>query len=397
VPAPVMVQKDLGYRMLELLSSLQVIRDSLQLVRAGQVHQLIPVYGQLRALLRERRRGSKSLMLDLADELNHELRIFSMPDVVASPPPITAGLVLHVAGLPFTLSRELPLQEARDLRDLLDYRLVKYRDNLYSVGDVIEFFANKAGGAHYSKDMPKDFAELLTVGLGGQPVLVNALIQIAQATLNAGIRFIQSITNFDIHLALVFKGGQVAGPTWVFCFKYPNLPMEISCLATQFAVRAQVTSLDGKSVALNSSLVEWNSPRLISVTWQTQDDLSCSLLVHVDGQLVGRSDTPLALFVSNALEDYEETFHRSCAGEQIGSPLGMIEVMAFGGPRSEIDSARTLVHMMDSVSNLSGRCVYYESDGYGVAESGKRDIQMRGNVTAQTVENVLAGHIARPS
>jgi hypothetical protein len=137
--APIMVPKDLGYRVLELLGSLQVIRDSLQLVRAGRVHQLIPVYGQLWAILRERSKGSKPLLLDLADELQHDLRIFSMPDVVASPPPITHGLVLHVAGPPFTMRREVPLQEERKLRDLLDYKLIRYRDKLYSVGDLIEF------------------------------------------------------------------------------------------------------------------------------------------------------------------------------------------------------------------------------------------------------------------
>jgi hypothetical protein len=183
MPAPIMVQKELGHRMLELLGSLQVIRDSLQLVRAGQVHQLIPVYGQLRAILRERRKGSRSLLLDLADELHHELRIFSMPDVVVSPPPVTTGLLLHVGGPPFTLMRQLPAQEERNLKDLLDHRLVKYREDLYSVGDVIEFFANMAGGAHYSRNVRKDFAELLTFGLGGQPFLTNALVQVAQATL----------------------------------------------------------------------------------------------------------------------------------------------------------------------------------------------------------------------
>jgi hypothetical protein len=210
-----MVPKDLGYRVLELLGSLQVIQDSLQLVRAGRVHQLIPVYGQLRAILRERRRGSKPLLLDLADELGHELRIFSMPDVDSSPPPITQSLVLHVAGPPFTMSRELPLQEERSLRELLDFELITHGGKPYSVGDLIEFFANKAGGAHYSKDLPKDFAELLSFGLGGQPVLVNALIQVAQVTLNAGVRFVQAITNFDVHMSVVLR--EDGSPTLPVC------------------------------------------------------------------------------------------------------------------------------------------------------------------------------------
>jgi hypothetical protein len=395
--APIMVPKDLGYRVLELLGSLQVIRDSLQLVRAGRVHQLIPVYGQLRAILRERRRGSRSLLLDLADELQHELRIFSMPDVVASPPPITRGLVLHVAGPPFTMMREVPLQEERNLKDLLDYKLVKYGDRLYSVGDIIEFFANKAGGAHYSKDMPKDFAELLTFGLGGQPFLINALVQVAQATLDTGVRFIRAITNFDIHLSVVFEGGQVTAPTCLFSLRYPNLPMQMSCLAEQSTLRARVTSLDDKGLEISSSIVDWNSPHLISVTWQTQDDLSCSLSVSVDGERVGRGDTMLPLFVSNAIRDYELTLHRSGKDGSIGTPLGIIEVMAFADQRSPLDSARTSTHLMDGVSKLSGKCVYYGNDGYGIRESGKTDVQNMGNVTLQTTEKVLRGDIRRPS
>jgi hypothetical protein len=395
--APIMVPKDLGYQVLELLGSLQVIRDSLQLVRAGRVHQLIPVYGQLRAILRERRRGSKPLLLDLADELQHDLRIFSMPDVVASPPPITHGLILHVAGPPFTMTREIPLQEEQKLRDLLDYKLIKYKDRLYSVGDLIEFFANKAGGAHYSKDLPRDFAELLSFGLGGQPVLVNALVQVAQATLDAGTRFIQAITNFDVHMSVVFEGGQVTAPTCLFSLKYPKLPMQVSCIAEQTALRANLTSLDGKSIELKSSVVDWTSPHLVTVAWQTQDDLSCTLSVNVDGEGVGRINTMVPLFVSNAMRDYELTIHRSGADGSIGTPLGLITVMIFADQRSPVDSAQTLLHLMDRASDLSGECVYYGSDGYGIRELGKTDIQNTGNVTLQTTEKVLRGDVRRRS
>jgi hypothetical protein len=355
------------------------------------------VNGQLRAILRERSKGSKPLLLDLADELQHDLRIFSMPDVVASPPPITQGLVLHVASPPFTMAREVPLQEERKLRDLLDYKLIKYKDKLYSVGDLIEFFANKAGGAHYSKDLPKDFVELLSFGLGGQPVLVNVLVQVAQATLDAGVRFIQAITNFDVHMSVVFEGGQVTAPTCLFSLKYPNLPMQASCIAEQSALRANLTSLDGKSIELKSIVVDWTSPHLVTVAWKTQDDLSCSLSVNVDGERVGRVTTMLPLFVSNAITDYELTLHRSGADGSIGTPLGVIEVMIYANQRSPVDSAQTLMHLMNRASELSGECVYYGSDGYGVREPGKTDVQNSGNVTLQTTEKVLRGDVRRRS
>lgn len=228
-------------------------------------------------------------------------------------------------------------------------------------------------------------------------MLVNALVQVAQATLDAGARFIQAITNFDFHMSVVFEGGQVTASTYLFSLKYPNLPMQVSCIAEQSALRANLTSLDGKSIELKSSVVDWTSPRLVTVAWQTQDDLSCSLSVNVDGERIGRINTMAPLFVSNAIRDYKLTIHRSAGDGSIGTPLGVIEVMVFADQRSPVDSARTLMHLMDRASELSGKCVYYGSDGYGVRESGKTDIQNSGNVTLQTTEKVLRGDVRRRS
>jgi hypothetical protein len=295
------------------------------------------------------------------------------------------------------MRRELPLQEERNLRELLDFKLITYGGKLYSVGDLIEFFANRTGGAHYSKALPRDFAELLSFGLGGQPVLVNALIQVAQATLDAGVRFIQAITNFDVHMSVVFEGGQVADPTCLFSLKYPDVPMQVSCTAEQSALLARLTSIDNKSVQLRSSVVEWTLPHLVTVAWRTQDDLSCSLSVAIDGEQVGRADVALPLFVSNAISDYEFSLHRSSSDESVGTALGVIEVMAFADQRSPLDSARTLTHLIDHASELSGKCVHYGSDGYSVRESGKTDLHNSGNVTVQTIEKVLRGDVRRRS
>lgn len=52
------IPKFLGDRIQELLQALQVIRDSIEAVRQGKLHQIIPVYGQLRALLSEKSKGN---------------------------------------------------------------------------------------------------------------------------------------------------------------------------------------------------------------------------------------------------------------------------------------------------------------------------------------------------
>ena len=48
----------------------------------------------------------------------------------------------------------------------------------YSLGEVVNFFANRAGGAHYSKQLPRDLEQLITTPFWGQSPLKNALWQL---------------------------------------------------------------------------------------------------------------------------------------------------------------------------------------------------------------------------
>jgi hypothetical protein len=73
--------KRLGDRIADLMLSLQVVRDALDGAHLGRMHQLIPLYGQLRALLSDRSKGNKPLLLDVSDQLGHPLYFFAMPGV----------------------------------------------------------------------------------------------------------------------------------------------------------------------------------------------------------------------------------------------------------------------------------------------------------------------------
>lgn len=172
------IPKPLGYRIQELIQSLQVIRDSLEAVRQGHLHQFIPLYGQLRALLSEKRKGNQPLLLTIAKEIGMQLEIYAMPGVdddKALPSELKKDLLLHLAGFPVSLHRELPGQCLITIEKFLDQKILIYEQKRYTPKDVIEFFANKAGGAHFSPDMDQDFTQLLSFGLFGQPMLLNAL------------------------------------------------------------------------------------------------------------------------------------------------------------------------------------------------------------------------------
>jgi RNA binding exosome subunit len=148
--------------------------------------------------------------------------------------------------------------------------------------------------------------------------------------------------------------------------------MEVACTAEQSALLARVTSIDNKRVELRSSVIEWTLPHLVTVTWRTQDDLSCSLSLGIDGERVGRVDMVLPHFLSNAITDYEFTLHRSGTDGSIGTPLGVIEVMAFADQRSPLDSARTLTHLMDRARNWVGNASIMEATDTAYARLDKR-------------------------
>lgn len=79
------VNKPFSHRLFDLSQSLSVIRDSLILIRNGQIHQIIPMSGQLRSVLVEKRRKNESLLLVVAKELKEELNIFAMRDMSSFP------------------------------------------------------------------------------------------------------------------------------------------------------------------------------------------------------------------------------------------------------------------------------------------------------------------------
>src|SRR5688500_12249853 len=129
------VEKSLSTRVVELIRALQVLADSAKAVREGRLHQIIPLSGQVRALLTDRSTQAGPLLLEIARFLGQPIELFSMPEVTDPPLPgsLAEGLVLHVRGFPVTTHRQLPAQEAVHIEDFLDRRLLWYEGTRYSV------------------------------------------------------------------------------------------------------------------------------------------------------------------------------------------------------------------------------------------------------------------------
>ena len=254
--------KPLGERIQELIQGLQVIRDSLEAVRQGKLHQIIPVYGQLRALLSEKRKGNHPLLLNIAKELRLALEFYCMPAADDLPDQLKKNLVFHLSGFPVTLEQELPAQTLVSAEKFLNQKILIFNERPYLAKDIIAFFANKAGGAHYSPDLPEDFEQLLSFGLSGQPVLVNALLQMADVTYRLGVRLLKLQGDLEIHILIFVPNQEVKQPAYIIDNKYPDAPMRVFCrVEPGIKLSFGVTSIQGiTAVVAISRLIDWSRP-----------------------------------------------------------------------------------------------------------------------------------------
>ena len=123
---PIHIPKPLALRIRELIQSLLVLRDAIEKVSGGHFHQFIPIYGQLRALLVEKSKGNKSLLIDLANIVRQPLELWCMKPVEPEQFP---ALVLCMSGFPVSLHQQLPGQEKISIEKFLKHKFLYYVDS----------------------------------------------------------------------------------------------------------------------------------------------------------------------------------------------------------------------------------------------------------------------------
>jgi len=383
------IQKPLGYRIQELIQSLEVMRDSLGAVRLGKLHQLIPVYGQLRALLSEKRRGNRPLLLDVAKEVGCALAVHCMPPAGELPEELREDLLLHLSGFPITIEQELPGQSKISLEDLLDHRILIYNERSYPARDIITFFANKAGGAHYSPDLPKDFAELLSFRLSGHPVLVNALLQIADLTYKLGVRLLKSHSDSETHLLIFVPPQELTSEAYVFDSQYPDSPMRIFCrLDPQMRLAFGATGIQGASaIARINRLVDWSKPHHFTLSLTIDEALATRLEISMDGEDLTSVVAPYPIFVVNDPLHYSSFQNRSHEEENAGLSLGFVEMDGKNLPPKA--QAQLLLHFEEKLLQDDLACVFFRRGQYGHAAPGTKDMQMTNSPLMWNVSKLM--------
>jgi hypothetical protein len=385
------ISKPLGYRVQELIQSLEVIRDSLDAVRVGKLHQLIPVYGQLRALLSEKSKGNYPLLLDVANAVGFDLEIYCMTGAGDLPEELKQHLLLHLSGFPATVEQVLPGQQKLAVEEFLDQKILIYNERSYQAKDIIAFFANKAGGAHYSPDLPKDFAELLSFHLSGNPVLVNALLQIADLTYKLAVRLLKSQADSETHLLILVPPQELAEAAYVFDNQYPDSHMRIFCrIDPGMKLAFGATGIQGATaVARIDRLIDWSKLHHFTLSLTFEQSLSTRLAVSMDGEQVSSLVVDHPLFVVNDPLHYDSYQNRSHDDEHAGLSMGFVEMAMYGRDLPPKEQAQLFLYFDEKLSKQDQKCVFFRRGQYGNAAPGTKNMQMTNSPVMWSVSKLL--------
>lgn len=293
--------KTVGERLADLRASLLVLRDSLEAIKNRKLHFIIPIFGQLRALLVEKRRDNEPLLLDLATRFRIDPSIYWMP---GSPEELSRATgieppVFYMGGFPMSLRKELPRQEPISINDLIKKEILFLKNSRYSIERVIKMCAEKAGGAHWAQRLTEDEKNILSFNIflvGLQPTH-QALAQFASVILEYGFFLLSTITTQHVHLFALIPDQTIRHKTYLFSFGYPNGTNTIRlAIGNQRVFQAEIMTFSGDALRLQCA-PEFNHNQIhhFELSHELNRQFHSMLSLYIDGQLCGEIAAPFPI------------------------------------------------------------------------------------------------------
>lgn len=382
---PINIEKPTIYRIHELIYALHLVYESAQNIRIGKRRYLPTVAGQLRSLLVEKSRKAESLLISMASIFEYDLKMYCGPDVSDAKPSNLPKPVLEVSGFPISFNQQSLDQTKITIDDLLNRQIIEFKGNFYTVQDVITTLANKAGGSHYSKNIPEDFVALLHMNLmNNVNLLSNLVVQISEATASMGLQFLKSIIDYEMHLIMALPPNVCLveeGLNIVFDAKNKFSPMRITIgLTQQLAPNFIIHDIQGNAVSIISDhIIKWNDTRHIQASFRLQPDFSTIVELVVDGKVVGSQIIPEPIYVLSHLGFYEVCHNKLVDGDPQPFSFALSRFAAYTSEMTNYEIASVQEDMEKEKNNKNGTFVFYKPNSYGHARNGDK-LEMTGKV-----------------
>ncbi len=342
--------KTINDRLHELTIALGIIYDSLTMINNGRLYQIIPLAGQLRALLCEGRNNT-ALLFDIAEKLNVKLPIFAMPsadlDLLPEETRKIPDLCMNSGLLPITIMQEFEIQEQSEFKEIIEKNIIYAKETYKTLGDMIKFYAENAGGAHYDPTIrPRDFTflEFFKLKVGEQESLSNMLCQVGDTTYQLGFNILSSISDFFVGFTLFIPEQTIDSFVSIVRFEYPNTPMLIELgIQTDSHLVFRIADIVGKTVEfISSKPIKLGETSFIAFGFKFNPNFTATMNLSVKEMFDDTYEIPYLFEFRNEIKTYKQKLnqnvseHGLCFGfgqfvadNAYSEPVKVIELMSF--------------------------------------------------------------------
>jgi hypothetical protein len=380
------IDKPLALKLIELRDALLLIRDCTRHIREGRPHYLPALAGQMRGLLFDKDTRAEPRLQQVAESLGIELALYCADDAeeMARNLPVKDSLMFLVSGFPISANRQSPAQRVVSIDAFKDFKLLSYKEVTYTVRTFVEWFANKSGGAHYSKKIPRHFAELLTVDFHGLANIAQFFVQLGEAVVELGHKVLQAISDQEIHM-LVGVPRLPKEVAHIVDVAHPAARMRTILYLTELgALGLLLQGMNRESIRVHTTaLIDWSDIRHICYSVTIDESLNTHVWLYVDGEVAGHVQADFPILSTADWQHFDVLYNRKHEQTE-GQPFEFFwaNMLVYAKTLSVIDRAKLLVYNDEQRAD-EGRGLLFPSGAYGRSPPGGSDISVEGGHATQ--------------
>lgn len=338
------IVKSTDIKIRELLDALCIIRDSILSFKKGKEYFIPVIAVQLRAILLDNRHDSKARLIDVAEYFSFPLDAYVFKnDQDLHNLRSSAGSELELlVDMNITVDKMHSNQKKESLLACLKESVVYYRNEEFSSKEIIEWYANQYGGAHYGKAFIKEFHEIQGVYFFNIDSLKLLLVKLAEIAFLSGLKLINYIASNSVFFILAIRDDPKSD-VCIFDACYPGGPMRLNLfLSDKRTLILNLTDAVGRSFKVEGSILELDGkPKVINILVGNTNELFGYIKIRVDGREYAYFNCDFPIFFYSAWNQFGLTLNRSIDGEIQDYSFGMT---AFGHS-ADMDGSKNTAYL----------------------------------------------------
>lgn len=357
------VKKDKIDRFLDLITSLQLVHDANKQIADGNVHHIISLSGQLRALLTEKSNKLEPLLFYIADKIDEKLDIYAME--LTEYPYLGAEPELNYMNAMISSHRIFENQKVFRFEDFIQEGIFLYKGAKYSYANIIAIFANRAGGAHYAENIESNFLDQMRFNLGGLSPMHRIISDIGKAVEELGRRVIERIFTSDISLHFCIDGVIEQQFCLLDAFHSSGRMSIEAYVNNEGCVRIKLWGLQSREIEFETGpCINFDRSNILAIRTSIGENFHTYVTVSISGQIFESIEAHYPVLISNNFEDYNIGMGNSHRADYEKIPFRMVR---FNFENRFVDSIEPqhLIEEMEEFSKVGSDSVLsFEKGGF---------------------------------